>query len=121
MEQENVVHQEPQDQAQILKMVGYFFPTTTTIIDHAGIKHELRKFLWMGNLGFCNGSKTKIIVRALPNYEEADILIRSQVLILGSSRMGWDIYSLSGELIDQLDAMSMAKASRFITKTYPHN
>lgn len=121
MEQENVVRQEPQDQSQILKIAEYFFPKIITIIDHAGIKHELRKFLLMGNLGFCNGSKTKIIVRAMPNYEEADILIRSQVIIAGNPRIGWDIYSLSGELIDRLDAMSMSKASRFINKTYPHN
>lgn len=120
MEQNNILRQEAQDQSHILKMVEHFF-RTVTIIDHTGVKHDLRKFLWMGNLGFCNDAKTKIIVRAKPNYEEADILLRCQVIIAGSSRIGWDIYSLSGELIDQLDAMSMAKATRFINKTYPHN
>lgn len=119
MEQKGIVCQEPQDQSHILKMAEHF-SRTVTIVDHAGDKHELRKFLWMGKLGFCNDAKTKIIVRAKPNYVEADILIRCQALIAGSPKLGWDIYSLSGELIDRLDAMSLAKATRFINKTYPH-
>lgn len=121
MEQKDIVRQEAQDHSDILKMAERFFPNVVTLIDSTGKKHSLRKFLWMGNLGFCDGAKTKIIVRAKSNYVTADILIRCQVIIAGSSRTGWDIYSLSGELIDQLDAMSMAKATRFINKNYPHN
>lgn len=102
--------QEARSQDFLLKMAEHI-SDPITIIDHAGAPHGFRKFLWLGKRGIANANSTEVIVPAKANYLYAEILTYAQVLIAGDPHIGWDVYSLSGELTKHLPPMSLREAN----------
>jgi len=95
------------DAKTILENVDCMLPPTI-IVDNTGEKHSLRKFCLKGNWGICNGDATKILVVA--KFSCVSILVRSHLLIAGSTNTGWEVYSLLGEYLESLPPMSSEQA-----------
>lgn len=113
MEYKAAYNKEARSQDFVLQMAEHI-STPVTIFDHIGRPYCFRKFLWLGNWGIANANGTKVIVPAKANYLQAEILVFAKVLIAGNPNNGWDVYSLSGELMEHLSPMPFAKANTML-------
>lgn len=90
------------------------FSIPITVIDSNGQRHNFRKFEWLGKWGICDAYKTKIIVRAKHDYLYVEVLLFAQVIVAGDRHTGWDVYSLTGELLQHYSKMSLSRLKRIL-------
>ena len=81
------------------------------LIDHSGKRHVFRKFCLLGHWGVCNLDCTEMLIPPQDTYSTVEFLVYTRLIVLGNSDIGWDIYSLDGELVDSLPAMPIARVS----------
>lgn len=101
------------DSSDALSMVRNF-SRPITVIDSTGQHHSFQKFEWLGRWGICNAAKTQIFVKAQSDYHYVDVLVSPQRLIAGNKSYGWDVYSLTGELLQHFSQMSPAEIRKYL-------
>lgn len=115
------VTQEAREQDSLLSIVEYLSNDVITISGHDGRPRSFRKFLLLGNWGIADKTGQYVIIPALTNHSQLEILFTAKVIVAGAFFAGWNVYSLDGEKLDCLPPMPLALATKLARDKFSRN
>lgn len=118
MEQTTPKHQEVISLDHDTLRFAEHFTSTTTIVERSTEKHySFRKYLFLGNWGFCNAEKSRKIVD--DKYSTVEVLVYAQLLVGRNADLSWDVFSLEGNFLMTTPSMSLSEVTHYLAQRLP--